>query len=452
MAERLIVIGADAAGMSAASQARRRRDASDLEIVAFEKSGWVSYSACGEPYYVAGDVDELDDLVARTPEQFAKRDIDVRIHHEVVGIDTAVGTVTVRGPDGAETTEGYDQLMYATGAEPIVPPIDGIDLDGIFPLHTLDEAAAIKDRLAGVEHAVVVGGGYVGLEVAEALREQGITPPLLSLGPGVMERTLDEDMSVIVARLMGDMGFPMYDGHPVAGFEGTDGRVTAVHTTTGERLPAELVVLGMGTRPRIQLAQDAGIPVGEAGGVAVDDRQRTRVDGVWAAGDCAEATHRITGRQVNYHLGTIANKQGRVAGINLGGGDAAFPGVLGTAITKVMDLEIARTGLSMEEAAAAGIDAVAAMTRSTTISGYMPGSERIRIKTVAERGTARLLGAQIVGGQGSGKRIDVFATALWTGMALDELEYADLSYAPPFSSTWDPVQIAARNAWRAATE
>ncbi len=266
MAERLIVIGADAAGMSAASQARRRRDASDLEIVAFEKSGWVSYSACGEPYYVAGDVDDLEDLVARTPEQFAKRDIDVRIHHEVVAIDTDAGTVTVRGPDGGEFTEGYDELMYATGAAPIVPPIDGIDLDGIFPLHTLDEAAAIKERLAGVENAVVVGGGYVGLEVAEALREQGITPPVLSLGPGVMERTLDEDMSVIVARLMGDMGFPMYDGHPVAGFEGADGRVTAVHTTTGERLPADLVVLGMGTRPRVELAKDAGIPVGEAGG------------------------------------------------------------------------------------------------------------------------------------------------------------------------------------------
>ncbi len=449
MAERLIVIGADAAGMSAASQARRRRDAADLEIVAFEKSGWVSYSACGEPYYVAGYVDDLDDLVARTPEQFAARDIDVRIHHEVVAIDTEAGTVTVRSP-GGETVEPYDQLMYATGAAPIVPPIDGIDLDGIYPLHTLDDAAAIEARLDGVKDAVVVGGGYVGLEVAEALRERGITPPVLSLGPGVMERTLDEDMSVIVADQMRHMGFPVYDGHPVAGFEGEDGKVTAVHTTTGETLPADLVVLGMGTKPRVALAEVAGIPLGDTGAVAVDERQATGVAGVWAAGDCAEATHRLTGRPVNYHLGTIANKQGRVAGINLGGGEATFPGVLGTAITKVMDLEIARTGLSMEEAAAAGFDAVAAMTRSTTISGYMPGSDRIRIKTVAERGTARLLGAQIVGGPGSGKRIDVFATALWTGMAMEDLEYADLSYAPPFSSTWDPVQIASRNARRAA--
>ncbi len=445
----MIVIGADAAGMSAASQARRRRSSDDLEIVAFEMGRWVSYSACGEPYYVAGDVDDIHDLVARTPEQFAKRDIDVRIHHEVTAIDTGAGTVTVRSADGDET-HGYDILVYATGAAPIVPPIPGIDLAGIHPLHTLDEAQAIAAAVGDAEQAVVVGGGYVGLEVAEAFMERGLTPPVLSLGPGVMERTLDEDMSVIVADQMRHMGFPMYDGHPVDHFEGEDGRVVAVHTTTGERLPADLVVLGMGTRPRSELAAAAGIPLGPTGAVAVDDRQRTQVDGVWAAGDCAEAIHRLTGQPVNYHLGTIANKQGRVAGTNIGGDDATFPGVLGTAITKVCDLEVARTGLTETEATEAGFDAVTAMTRSTTISGYMPGSDRMRIKTVAERGTGRLLGAQIVGGTGAGKRIDTLAAALWTGMAMLDLEYADLAYAPPFSSTWDPVQIAARNTRRAA--
>ncbi len=450
MTERMVVIGADAAGMSAASQARRRRKAGDLAIVAFEKSAWVSYSACGEPYYIAGYVDDIDDLVARTPERFARDDIDVRIHHEVVAIDIAGATVTVAGPDG-EFTEPYDVLMYATGAEPIVPPIEGIRLPGIHPLHTLDDAQTVEKLAAGgPESAVVVGGGYVGLEVAEALAERGVMPTVVTLGPGVLERTLDPDLGTEVADRMRDMGFPVYDGHPVSGFEDRGGRVAAVHTETGLTFPAELVVLGMGTRPRAGLAKEAGIPVGNTGAVAVDDRQRTRVEGVWAAGDCAEATHRITGAQVNFHLGTIANKQGRVAGIDIGGGDAAFPGVLGTAITKVCDLEIARTGLTEAEAAEAGFDAVAAITGSTTRAGYMPGAAPMKIKTVVENSTGRLLGAQIVGGPGAGKRIDVLAAVLWSGMSLADLEFADLSYAPPFSSTWDPVQIAARNGLRAA--
>ncbi len=275
-------------------------------------------------------------------------------------------------------------------------------------------------------------------------------PTVVTLGPGVLERTLDPDLGTEVADRMRDMGFPVYDGHPVSGFEDRGGRVAAVHTETGLTFPAELVVLGMGTRPRAGLAKEAGIPVGNTGAVAVDDRQRTRVEGVWAAGDCAEATHRVTGGQVNFHLGTVANKQGRVAGIDIGGGDAAFPGVLGTAITKVCDLEIARTGLTEAEAAEAGFDAVAAITGSTTRAGYMPGAAPMKIKTVVENSTGRLLGAQIVGGPGAGKRIDVLAAVLWSGMSLADLEFADLSYAPPFSSTWDPVQIAARNGLRAA--
>ncbi len=445
----MIVVGADAAGMSAAAQARRRRDKNDLEILAFEKSAWISYSACGEPYFVAGEV-EFDDLLTRTPERFAQDDIDVRIHHEVVAIDTAAGTVTVRGPDGAEADHGYDVLMYATGTEPIVPRWDGIDLGGIHALHTLDDATTIESLVTeGTEPIVIVGAGYIGLEVAEALRVRGVTPTIVTLGPGVLERTLDPDIGTMVADRVRSMGIPVHEA-AVSGFTGAGGQVTAVHTADGSEFPASLVVLGLGTRPRTALAEAASIPRGATGAVAVDDRQRTRVAGVWAAGDCAEATHRITGEQVNFHLATIANKQGRVAGMNIGGDDFTFPGVLGTAITKVCELELARTGLTEAEAAAAGIDAVAALTRSTTLSGYMPGSTDMHIKVVAGRGSGRLLGAQICGGPTAAKRIDVFAAALWSGMSLEELEFADLSYAPPFSSTWEPVQIAARNARRAA--
>ncbi len=225
----------------------------------------------------------------------------------------------------------------------------------------------------------------------------------------------------------------------------SSGRVTGI-ACDGSDIPADLVVLGLGTRPVAELAADAGIPIGPTGAVAVDDRQRTRVEGVWSAGDCAEALHRLTGQPANVHLGTVANKQGRVAGINLGGEDARFPGILGTAITKFMDLEIARTGLGEAEAAAHGIDAVAAITESSTTAGYWPDAAPMTLKVVAERGTGRLLGAQIVGGPTAGKRIDTLATGIWNDMDGHSFSMMDLSYAPPFSGTWDPVLIAARKA------
>jgi NADPH-dependent 2,4-dienoyl-CoA reductase/sulfur reductase-like enzyme len=219
----------------------------------------------------------------------------------------------------------------------------------------------------------------------------------------------------------------------------------------GRRLDADLVVLGLGSRPESELAAAAGVPLGETGAIAVDDHQRTRIDAVWSAGDCAEATHRLTGRPANFHLGTVANKTGRVAGINLGGGDASFPGVLGTVITKVCDLEIAATGLRPEEAADAGFDVVVGEAEGTTTAGYWPGATPMRIRAVAERDGGRLLGAQIVGGPGAGKRIDVFATAIWNRMTADDLAWTDLAYAPPFSGVWDLVHIAARRAGPAET-
>jgi NADPH-dependent 2,4-dienoyl-CoA reductase/sulfur reductase-like enzyme len=453
MAERLVVVGGDAAGMTAASQARRRRGPDDLEIIAFERTARVSYSACGEPYHIAGYVPDLSDLEIRSPARFARDAIEVRLHHEVIGIDTAAGFVTVRDLEaGTDDTVGYDHLMYATGGRAIVPGWPGIDLDGIHALRTLDDAAAIRASLLadGTKRVVVAGGGYIGLEVAEAVSHLGIEVTVLTLGPGVMERTLDEDMGARVMAALPERGIAVRDGIRIDGFSGKDGRVTTVHTSGGEEFPADLVLLGLGTAPETALAETAGIPLGDTGAVAVDDRQRTDAPGVWSAGDCAEARHRVTGRPVNLHLGTVANKAGRVAGINIGGGDAAFPGVLGTAITRVFDLEIARTGLTEAEASDAGFDAVSATIESTTASGYWPDAAPMWIKTVVERGTGRFLGAQIIGGPTAGKRIDVLATVLWSGMPLADLEMTDLSYAPPFSSTWEPVQIAARKGAEAA--
>lgn len=446
MAERLLVIGGDAAGMSAASQARRRRPADDLEIIALERSSWVSYSACGEPYYVAGLVEPLERLVARTPEQFARMDIEVRIRCEAASIDLDRRRADVIDLDSGERAElGFDILMIGTGARPIRPAIEGARLPGVYGLHTLDDAAVLKEAAdRGPGNAVVVGGGYVGLEAAEAFHIRGWKVTVLTSGQAVLDRTLDPDLGAQAVKAMEAMGIRVVTGTRVHCINGAE-RVESVGCDD-ETHPAEAVVLGLGFRPESSLAGRAGVGLGPTGAVAVDDRQRTDADGVWAGGDCAEARHLLTGRPVNYHLGTVANKAGRVAGINIGGGDARFPGVLGTAITKVCDLEIASTGLRPADAAAAGFDAVTGDAQGTTAAGYWPSASPMTIRVTAERNGGRLLGAQVVGGPGAGKRIDVFAAAIWNRMTAEALAWADLAYAPPFSGVWDLIHIAARRA------
>ena len=261
--------------------------------------------------------------------------------------------------------------------------------------------------------------------------------------------TFDPDVGAFLADAVRGLGIELVLGDGVAEIGVRDGRACAVVTASGRELPADLVVLGLGVRPAVALAQQAGIPLGPSGGIAVDARMRTQVEGVWAAGDCVESVHRLSGQRVVVALGTHANKQGRVAGINLGGGYATFPGVIGTAITQVCDLEAARTGLSSVEADEAGYAYVTAVVDSTTKAGYMPGAQPVRMKMLAERRSGRLLGAQIVGRQGAGKRIDALAIAIWNGMSVDEVLGLDLSYAPPFSPVWDPVLITARKAQEA---
>jgi NADPH-dependent 2,4-dienoyl-CoA reductase/sulfur reductase-like enzyme len=448
MAERLVVIGADAAGMTAASQARRRDR--DLEVIAFEMGDYASYAACGEPYHIAGFVDPLEHLIARTPDQFARAGIELHRRHEVTAIDLDRRIVEVRDHDGAATFEtGFDQLLISTGARAFVPPMAGKDLDGVYTLRTLGDAAALRsiaDRGSG--NAVIVGGGFIGLEVAEAFQVKGWNVTIVEGLPKILSRTLDPEMADQVTEAIRDMGIEVLVDTMVDGIEGND-RVTGVGIGDAS-IPADVVVLSIGSRPVVELARDAGIPLGITGAIAVDDHQSTGIDGVWSAGDCAEAAHRVTGDPVNLHLGTVANKTGRVAGINITGGDMAFPGVLATAITRVHGLEIASTGLRTSDAAASGIDAVDVTVKGGTAAHYMPDSEPMTIRATAERGTGRLLGAQIVGGKGAGKRIDVFATAVWDAMSAGSLEWVDLAYAPPFAPVWDLIAIAARKAAGAA--
>ena len=452
MAERLVVVGGDAAGMSTVSQARRRRTADDLEIVAFERGSFTSYSACGIFYWVGGEVDDRDELIARRPEVFREKlAIDVRLRQEVVAIDTDRRTVTARDlTAGTEHETAYDQLMIATGASPLRPGIPGIGADGVFGIQTLDDGQHVIDALRdrAPRTAVVIGAGYIGLEMAEAMCRRGLTVHVVEAGPRPMA-TIDVELGDRIADAMRGAGVELHLGVAVTAIEAADdGWVTEVVTEDGA-LPCDLVVLGTGTRPNSDLGRDGGLPVGSSGGLVVDRRQRTPVDGVWAAGDCAETFHRVSRRPVSFALGTIANKQGRVAGINLGGGYETFPGVLGTTMTRVCGLEIARTGLGGAEAVAAGFEPVTALVNSTTRAHYYPDANELTIKIVAERGSGRLLGAQIVGEEGAAKRIDGFALALWNEMDVGELLNVDLAYAPPFSPVWDPVLIAARKAWQA---
>lgn len=445
MTERLVVVGGDAAGMSAASQARRLRSAAELEIVVFERGSTTSYAACGIPYWVAGVVEEREDLIARSPEAFRrKQDIDVRIGHEVVAIDTGARRVTARAHD-AEVTIDYDELLIATGASPVRPPLEGIRAPGVFGIQSLDDGQAVIDAMQGREArvAAVVGAGYIGLEMAEALLIRGLEVHVLDRAPRPM-LSMDDDLGQAIADAMRGLGIHLHLEADITELRvGDDGWVDAV-VTTDEVVACDLVVLGTGTRPNSDLAADAGIPVGPSGGIVTDRRQHTPVDHVWAAGDCAETFHRVTRAPVSIALGTIANKQGRIAGLNLGGDYGAFPGVLGTAVTKLCGLEIARTGLGEDEAEAAGFRTVVSSIDSRTRAHYYPGARPLTIKLVAERRSGRLLGAQILGEEGAAKRIDVFATALWNEMSVEDLLQIDLSYAPPFSPVWDPVLIAAR--------
>lgn len=451
MAERLVVIGGDAGGMTAASQARRLRGPDDLEILAFERGQYTSYSACGIPYFVGDVVKPLEKLIVRDPETFRdKQSIEARIRTEVTAIDLDARKVMVWDLEReVDYSEGFDLLMVATGAEPIRLDLPGADAANIFGVQVLGDGVAIRKVLD--EHqpkkAVVVGSGYIGLEMAEAFTLRGLDVALVEQSEQPMA-TLDPDMGELITQGIRGLGVELHLGQTVQAFESTSGAVSGVVTESGT-IPADIVVLGMGVSPNVHLARDAGLTIGSSGGIEVDRQMRTSAEGVWSAGDCAEKYHLISRRKVALPLGTHANKEGRVAGINIGGGYETFPGVLGTAVSKVCGLEVARTGLGESEAGEAGFSFVATTTESTTRAGYYPETSNITTKMLAELHSGRLLGAQIIGEEGAAKRIDVIAAALWNRMTVDDMLHLDLSYAPPFAPVWDPVLVAARKTWQA---
>jgi NADPH-dependent 2,4-dienoyl-CoA reductase/sulfur reductase-like enzyme len=433
--------------MAAATAARRGQD--DLEIVALEKGSWTSYSACGIPYLVSGAVEDLDSLVARSPQEHRDRSrIDVRTAHEAMVVDLDARRVEVRDHEHERTYQlSFDVLHFATGAIPLRPALSGIDSPLVHGVQTLEDARHLLDHAteSDVSQVAVVGGGYIGLELAEAFKQRGVKVTVIERGPEVMP-SLDPDMGSLVGGAMQDMGIEVICGHGATAFdEPAGGRGSgSVVLDDGREVRADLVVLGLGVAPNATLAREAGVATAVKGAIDVDRRQRTSVEGVYAAGDCCSSVHLVTGERVHVALGTVANRQGRVAGINIGGGYATFPGVLGTAVSRVCSLEIGRTGLTEGEAGQAGFVVDAGFIESTTRAGYFPGAKPIAVKVIADRRSKRLLGAQIVGRGGAAKRIDVMALAITARMTAAELVDADLGYAPPFGPLWDPVQVAAR--------
>lgn len=441
---KLIIIGGDAAGMTAASKIRRENK--NCEIIVFEKSEYVSYSACGIPYFISGKVTSHEELIVRTPEEFIKKyKIDTRILHEVIEVDTDNNQVLVhKSDDKTQFWESYDKLLIATGGKAFCPDVENRDADGIFGVSTLRSGIKVDNFIKNKKpkNAVIVGGGYIGLEMAEALLIKGLNVSLINRSEEIMN-TLDPDMGALVNNAMTNLGVKIYAKEALQKFEADKNGVTSV-VTDKQTLKADLVILGMGTAPNTAFLKKSKIKLNEKGAVVVAKTQRTNIRNVWAAGDCATTTHLVTNKPFYIAMGTVANKTGLVAGKNIEGGKAVFPGVVGTAVCKICVYEVARTGMLEKQLRALNINYVQTMIKTKSRAGYYPDSKDIYVKLIAEKRTGRLLGGQIIGEEGAAKRIDVLATALTYKLTLRNIIDLDLSYAPPFSPVWDPVQTAAR--------
>ncbi|KAB1189854.1 pyridine nucleotide-disulfide oxidoreductase [Haloferax sp. MBLA0076] len=439
----IVIVGGDAAGMSAASKFKREHP--ERDVVVFEKGEYVSYAACGMPYYIKGAVEEFDDLLQVSPEEFIEdRDIDLRLHHEVVDIDTDAREVTAEHPDG-EVTLSYDQLLIATGARAIEPPFDGMGLDGVHTLHSLDSAKAVHDLMgSGSVSAVgIVGGGYVGIEMAEAFAEHGVDVHLFEMLPHVLA-PFGEMVAEKVEDHMREKGIELHLDTAVDGFTG-DGDTLEGIVVGDDTFDVDLALVGVGVAPNAELADDAGIELGETGAIATDEFGRTSAADVFAAGDCAEARHVVTGEPDYVPLALTANRAGRAIGQTMAGDETPVGDIAGTAAVKAFDLEAARTGIIDEdEAREAGFDPVSVTITASSRAHYYPGAKPIHITMLADRDSKRVLGAAMVGREGVSKRIDTVAAALHSETTVGELEYFDLAYAPPFSPTWDPVLTTAK--------
>ena len=467
MSDPFVIVGGDAAGLSAAS--KFTRETPERDVIVFEKGEWVSYAHCGTPYYVKGTVDRLTDLLSLSPEKAAERGIDLRRNHEVVGVDTDAETVTVE-TDGETFTQPYGDLLVATGAHALTGPIPGARLDGAFTMHGLDSAAAVRAALSDPgestvdtsieyvdtalvekyadwetpERVAIVGGGYVGVEMAEAFRAHEVETHLFQRS-GTLVPPFGETVGERVTDHLRAQGVNLHLNTAVEELVGDDReRVTAV-AHDGGTTDVDLALVGIGIRPNTTLVEDTPVELGDSGAIAVDEYGATTVDGVYAAGDCAEASHAVTGEPDWVPLGLTANRAGRAIGQTVAGDPSPVGDIAGTAVVKAFDLECGRVGLlDHDKASDAGFDPVSETVTAGSRSGYYPEGDDTDVTLVADRESGRLLGGAIVGEDRAAIRIDTLATAIEADMTVDELERLDLAYAPPFSPVWDPVLVAAK--------
>ena len=439
---KVVIIGGVAGGATAAARLRRLDEAA--EIVVFERSGYVSYANCGLPYYIGGAIEEPEALTLQTPESFfARFRVDMRVRHEVTAIHPEKKTVSVKALEtGEEFEERYDKLILSPGARPTQPRLPGAGIGKVFTLRTVEDTFRIKDYINAhhPKSAVLAGGGFISLELAENLRELGMEAAIVQR-PKQLMTPFDPDMAAFIHGEARRHGIRLALGHTVEGFAERDGGVDVLLKDAAP-LHADMVVLAIGVTPDTVLAKEAGLELGLKGSIVVNDRMETSVPDIYAVGDAVQVKHSVTGQDAVISLAGPANKQGRIAADNICGGDSRYPGSQGSSVIKVFDLTAASTGVSETNAKKAGLDVDTVILSPMSHAGYYPGGKLMTMKVVFEKGTCRLLGAQIVGYEGVDKRIDVLATAIRAGLTAIQLKDLDLAYAPPYSSAKDPVNMA----------
>jgi len=444
MARKIVIIGAHAAGTDAASAARKTDRSAEITLITSQKVA--GYSPCGIPFVLGRHISTFEDLVVFPPSYYQMMKIDLRLETTAKKINVEDRTVEIEDKDGESETLQYDSLILATGAYPFVPPIKGREKKGVFTFRTLEDGKRIDQALEKAKSAVVIGAGLIGLEAAVAFIERGLKTTVVELLPQVLPAMLDRDMARLVQKNLEEKGLNIITGKGVDEIIGDD-HVSGV-SVAGEEIPADLIIVATGVRPNVQLAKDAGIKIGETGGIKTNMRMETSVKDVYAAGDCAESVNIITKRPMLSQLGTTAVRHGKVAGINAAGGYAIFPGCLGSAVTRLFDLEIGATGLTEFAAGRAGIETVAGSITSKTRADYYPGGKSLRVKILVDRDTERIVGGQIIGGEEVTQRINALSFAIQKQMTVRELAKADTCYAPPVNETWEPMVLAAEIALR----
>lgn len=438
---RLIVIGGVAAGMSAASKARRLDP--DLDIVVFERGEYVSYGACGLPYYIGGLTESKERLIARTPREFEKMGIKVFTSHEVIDVNFEEKTVKARNvKNNGILTKSYDSLVIATGAEPIIVPFPGVDLENVLTLSTIPDADKIKEIASNddIKDVVLIGGGYINLELIDAMTLLGKNVRIIERMDTLLNK-FDNEFGEMVKKESEKHGVSVHTGESLEEIIGNN-KVEKIKTDKGE-YPADLVIMALGIRPNTGFIKDSGIEMLKNGAIVVDKKGRTSIPDVYSAGDCATIYHKIKKENVYIPLGTNANKQGKIVGSVIGGEDINFSGILGTAVLKFLDMTFGMTGLTEKEAKNLSIDYGTITVETPNHAGTYPGMKKITIKLVYENNTHKILGAQLTGEDGVAKRVDVLALAIDRGMTTEELGMVDFSYSPPYATPWDAVAIAA---------